>query len=61
MSQESDRSDQDDLTVFNMYGTCMLLRASCLTLEIKFTDVKIEESEKAVSPRELKLGHLWLN
>ena len=52
VSQESDRSDRDDLTVFNMYGTCMLLRTSWLTLERKEFrgyGMKTEESEKAGS------------
>ena len=41
----------------------ILLRASCLTLEInefRSYEAKIEESEKAGSHQELNRGHLWL-
>ena len=43
--------------------SCMcqvMFRASCLMLEIKEYEAKIEESEKASRHRESNQGHLWL-
>ena len=43
----------------SFYQPIYMLRASCLTLEIKI-EAKIEESEKAGSCQETKPGHLRL-
>ena len=43
----------------SFYQPIYMLRASCLTLEIKI-EAKIEESEKAGSCQESKPGHLRL-
>ena len=44
--------------VFSCYARVIMLRASCLMLEIKCHEVKIKESEKASSDRESSPWHL---